>query len=64
MGSATFVVHRGANAAVMARARAICDQCTVSEQCLSYAMADVDTVGIWAGTTGRERRQMRAEKVA
>jgi len=45
----------------MDRARAICATCPVTEDCLAYAMGDVDTVGIWAGTTGRERRAMRAE---
>jgi WhiB family redox-sensing transcriptional regulator len=57
----TFVLGRGANAAVMDRARAICDRCTVSEQCLDFALADPDAVGIWAGTTGAERRLLRRD---
>jgi WhiB family redox-sensing transcriptional regulator len=57
----TFVLGRGANAAVMARARAICDRCTVSEQCLDFALADPDAVGVWAGTTGTERRLLRRD---
>ena len=60
----TFVLGRGANAAVMYRARAICDRCTVSEQCLDFALADPDAVGIWGGTTAQVRRAMRAERVA
>jgi WhiB family redox-sensing transcriptional regulator len=63
-GTDAFIIGRGCNAAVNARARAICAGCTVSEQCLSYALEDVDTVGIWAGTTGQQRRAMRAGKVA
>ena len=57
----TFIVHRGANGAVMARARAICAGCTVTAECLDFALADTDLVGIWASTTGQERRAMRAE---
>jgi len=60
-GPDAFILGSGRNAAIMDRARAICATCPVTEDCLAYAMGDVDTVGIWAGTTGRERRAMRAE---
>ena len=63
-GPAAFIIGKGANAATMDRARAICSKCPVTVQCLDYALADPDTVGIWAGTTGRQRRQMRSELVA
>ena len=59
MGSATFVLGRGANESIMARARSICSTCPVTVECLDYALADIDITGIWGGTTGRERRQMR-----
>jgi len=59
-GTSAFVLSRGANAAVTARARAVCSTCRVLPECLDYALADVDTTGIWGGTTGRERRAMRA----
>ena len=39
----TFVLGRGANAAVMARARAICDRCPVRPECLAFALADPGT---------------------
>ena len=58
-GTAGFIVGRGANAAIMARARAVCAACPVTEPCLAYAMGDVDTMGVWGGTTGRQRRAMR-----
>ena len=29
------------------------------EECLAYALADKDLVGMWGGTTERERREMR-----
>jgi hypothetical protein len=38
IGAATFVLGRGANESIMARARAICDRCTVSEECLDFAL--------------------------
>jgi WhiB family redox-sensing transcriptional regulator len=59
-GISAFVGGRGANAAVMARARAICSTCPVTEECLDFALADPDSTGIWGGTTGRQRRAMRA----
>ena len=59
-----FVLARGANAAVMARARAVCDRCTVTEECLAFALADPYAMGVWGGTTGRQRRAMRAGRVA
>ena len=60
-GTSAFVLARGANAAVMARARAICSTCSVTVECLDYALADSDAVGIWGGTTGTERRQIRMD---
>jgi WhiB family redox-sensing transcriptional regulator len=61
---AAFVLARGANAAVMARARAVCDRCTVTEECLAFALADPYAMGVWGGTTGRQRKLMRTGKVA
>jgi len=40
-------------------AKAICTTCTVRNDCLRYALEDPDTVGIWGGTSGRERRAIR-----
>jgi WhiB family redox-sensing transcriptional regulator len=44
--------------------RAVCASCPVREECLAYALADKDLVGMWGGTTERERREMRRSKVA
>jgi len=52
IGPSTFFPKRGGNGR---EARAICARCPVTEQCLSYAMADDDTVGMWAGTSSNER---------
>jgi WhiB family redox-sensing transcriptional regulator len=62
-GTAHFVVGRGAHGGYV-RAKALCDTCPVSAECLQYALDDVDLVGYWANTTGAERRQMREAGVA
>ena len=36
----------------------MCAQCPVTEECLSYALAEEDTVGIWAGTSAVQRRRL------
>jgi WhiB family redox-sensing transcriptional regulator len=41
-----------------ARAKAICAQCTVREDCLEYALAQRDQHGIWGGLNEVERRAM------
>jgi WhiB family transcriptional regulator, redox-sensing transcriptional regulator len=46
------------------RAREVCRGCTVRQQCLDFALADEDVVGMWGGTTAAERRAMRAERGA
>ena len=45
--------------AVLWRARAVCNSCPVSVECLHYALADPELEGVWAGTTTRERRDLR-----
>jgi len=63
-GPSSFIIGRGANAATMNRAKAVCSRCPVTEPCLSYAMADMDLTGVWGGTTAQQRRAMRAGRVA
>lgn len=43
-----------------ARAKAICGQCAVREECLRYALAQRDQHGIWGGLTELERRALLA----
>ncbi len=38
---------------------ALCAVCPVVGACEDYALADPDLDGVWAGTTGRERRALR-----
>jgi WhiB family redox-sensing transcriptional regulator len=40
-------------------ARAVCEPCPVRRECLAYALASPELVGIWAGTGERERRRLR-----
>jgi WhiB family redox-sensing transcriptional regulator len=39
-------------------ARAICDRCPVTEECLAFALAN-NCIGVWAGTSDRQRRRLR-----
>ena len=41
------------------RARKICAQCTVSTQCLEYALSNQVEHGVWGGTSERERRRLQ-----
>ena len=41
--------------AELAQKRALCHACRVRQECLEEALADPDLMGIWAGTTERER---------
>jgi WhiB family redox-sensing transcriptional regulator len=41
------------------KARKTCRGCLVRQQCLSVALADPTLLGMWGGTTGRERRRIR-----
>jgi len=52
---ALFFPSLGANAA---KARAICATCSVRQECLSYALADSESSGVWAGLSERERRKL------
>jgi len=44
--------------------RAVCTSCPVPGEFLAYALADKDLVGMWVGTTERERLELRRRKVA
>ena len=43
-------------------ARAICALCDVRVQCLDAAIKDNIEVGIWAGTSEKERRAIRRQR--
>ena len=44
-----------------AKARAICEECIVSQECLNHAINNLEKHGIWAGTTPTQRRRVRAK---
>jgi WhiB family transcriptional regulator, redox-sensing transcriptional regulator len=62
MGTRTFFLELGDRSAD--EARAICRRCPVQGECLQSALADRELVGVWGGTTERERRAMRRRRVA
>ncbi len=39
-------------------AKAICAQCVVREQCLEAALDNRERIGVWGGTSARERRRI------
>lgn len=41
------------------RARAVCMQCEVREECLEWALASGQDAGVWGGTSEEERKAMR-----
>jgi WhiB family transcriptional regulator, redox-sensing transcriptional regulator len=48
----TFFPERGESSK---EAKAICSTCAVQAECRAYALEDLQTVGIWGGTSGRDR---------
>jgi WhiB family redox-sensing transcriptional regulator len=38
-------------------AKAVCQGCPVSAECLDYALADPHLVGVWGGTSDLQRKQ-------
>ena len=40
-------------------AKTICRRCTVRAECLAEALGDPGLVGVWGGTTERDRRVLR-----
>jgi WhiB family redox-sensing transcriptional regulator len=46
------------------RAKQVCAQCPVSQDCLDFALETNQDSGIWGGTSEEERRKLRREYVA
>jgi WhiB family redox-sensing transcriptional regulator len=55
-GTATFIARSGRPKTA---AMAMCGACVVRSECLAYAMAEPDLVGVWGGTTAKQRASMR-----
>jgi WhiB family redox-sensing transcriptional regulator len=45
-------------------AKAVCRSCPVRAQCLDYALRTNQGVGVWGGTSEKERRRLRREWLA
>jgi WhiB family transcriptional regulator, redox-sensing transcriptional regulator len=45
--------------AEVASAKAICERCPVTSECLGWALRTGEPDGVWGGTTPVERRQLR-----
>jgi WhiB family redox-sensing transcriptional regulator len=44
-------------------AKAVCRQCTACAACLEYAIVQHELFGVWGGTSERERRKLRRERL-
>lgn len=53
-----FFPGRGENVAVK-KAKAVCSGCVCRVECLEYALANHEKVGIWGMTSEKERRSIR-----
>jgi WhiB family redox-sensing transcriptional regulator len=47
-----------------APAKAVCGRCLVQRECLHYALADSDLMGVWGGTSQRDRARHRTVTAA
>jgi len=53
------ISHSGPAGAQIMRAKAICSQCAVQDECLRYALAADPMHGVWGGMSEEERRLLR-----
>jgi len=53
-----------ADSAGVAAARRVCAGCSVTHQCLEYALASRLDQGVWGGTSSRERRRISRDRRA
>jgi WhiB family transcriptional regulator, redox-sensing transcriptional regulator len=53
-----YAERRDERAAREAKAKTICGQCAVQQDCLDFALGIREQHGIWGGTTESERRAM------
>ena len=54
-----FFPERGSSTV---KAKAICNECPVQEECLEFAVVRKERFGIWGGKSERERRAIRRER--
>ena len=56
-----FFPSRGGNGASEAE-KTVCSQCSVTEECLNYALNNHLSIGVYGGTSGRTRRRLQRER--
>jgi hypothetical protein len=56
-----FFPDRGQSSAP---AKSLCGRCLCLRECREYALADPDLMGVWGGTSQRDRSRLRAEQGA
>ena len=56
-----FFAERG-DAFTARNAQAVCAACPVAAECLEFAIANDETVGIWGGLSGRQLRQEKRRR--
>lgn len=57
-----FFIKRGDQLQMLKRVRKVCEECTVVEECLDYALRMNISVGVWGGASANERRVIRKER--
>ncbi|GAA4890990.1 WhiB family transcriptional regulator [Saccharopolyspora cebuensis] len=53
-----FFPDRAPDVSEIRQAKAVCARCEISEACREFAVR-THQVGIWGGTTGRDRKEIR-----
>lgn len=61
MDTDLFFPYRGES---LKKAKAICTQCPVQEECLTWAIEENEKFGIWGGLNERNRRRVKKERAA
>jgi WhiB family redox-sensing transcriptional regulator len=46
------------------QAKSVCSQCTVTQECLDYALETNQDSGVWGGLSEEERRAIRRQRAA
>ena len=50
------------DSAITRAAKRVCELCDVKYECLEYALEDSSLIGVFGGTTERERKNMRKRR--
>lgn len=53
-----------AQGAPVGAAKDVCGRCPVAEPCLDYALTAGESWGVWGGTTEKERRRLKRQRVS